>query len=121
MFWLATDLIISDSVSNVVHEFRHNLNILVVFLVIGSLDSIQNLLELVLDPIKGARKTQYRIESGGTGATNVDISTRRIDSCASGTPLSSFHELSLSSRANAVLIFPFVTGDFCPPIRQTFR
>ena len=121
MFWLATDLIIGNSLSNAVHEFRHNLNILVVFLGIDGLDSTQDLLELVLDPIKGARKSQYRIDSGGAGATNVDRSSRRFDSCASGASLSSFHKLSLSNRANAVLIFPFVTGDFCLPVRQTFR
>ena len=55
-FEIDTDLIIGDSISNIIHEFRYSLNILIVFRVIHSLDSTQHLLKLVLHPIEGARK-----------------------------------------------------------------
>ena len=52
----ATDLIIGDSVSNIIHEFRHNLNTVVVFRVPRRLNTAQYLSKLVLDPIEGARR-----------------------------------------------------------------
>jgi len=51
---------ICDSVSNIVHEFRHDLNILIVFRVTRGLDAVQYTLEVVLDPIEDAREESAR-------------------------------------------------------------
>ena len=56
MFGIATDLILGDSVSNIVHEFRHNLNIFFVFRVTRSLDATQDPSKVVLDPFEGTEK-----------------------------------------------------------------
>lgn len=52
----STDLVISDDVSNVVHELGHMVNILVVSRVIFGLNTIRNCSKLVLDPTEGAGK-----------------------------------------------------------------
>ena len=52
----STDLVISDDVSNVVHELGHMVNILVVSRVIFGLNTIRNSSKLVLDPTEGAGK-----------------------------------------------------------------
>ena len=49
-------MIINDSVSNIIHEFRHDLNILIVFRVTHSLDSTQDPSKPVLDLVEGAGK-----------------------------------------------------------------
>ena len=51
-----TDLIIGDSISNIIHKFRHDLNIVVVFRVPHRLNTAQYPSELVLDLIEGARR-----------------------------------------------------------------
>jgi len=43
---------------NIIHELRHNLNILVVFRVTHSVGAIKYPLKLVLDLFEGARKAQ---------------------------------------------------------------
>ena len=51
-------MIINDSVSNIIHEFRHDLNILIVFRVTHSLDTTKYASKLVLDPVEGAKRSQ---------------------------------------------------------------
>lgn len=49
-------LIIDNSISSTNHEFRHGLNILVIFRVVCGLDTTQYYLKLVLDLLEGAGK-----------------------------------------------------------------
>ena len=53
-FGITADLMINDDVSNIIHEFRHDLNVVVVFRVTRGLDTTQHFPKLVLDPIEGA-------------------------------------------------------------------
>jgi len=59
---VATHLINSDSIPNIIHEFRNNLNILLILHISHSLNLTQHILKLVLDLFKGAGKglVQYR-------------------------------------------------------------
>ena len=50
------DLIVGDSVSNIVHEFRYNPNILIILRATRGLNASQYHQKFVLDPIEGARK-----------------------------------------------------------------
>jgi len=59
-FGVATDRIIKDSVSNIVHKFRHNLDILLIVYVTYSPHAIRYASKLVLDLIEAARKESIR-------------------------------------------------------------
>lgn len=59
-----TDLVISDSVSNIIHEFGHNADIVVVFCVIFGLGAYRHRLKLVFDPIEGAGKESAQDQTG---------------------------------------------------------
>jgi hypothetical protein len=53
---ITTDLVIGDGVSNIIHQFGHDLDILFVCCVAHSLDAIRDLSELAFDPIEGSRE-----------------------------------------------------------------
>jgi len=59
-FEIITDRIIKDSVPNIVHKFRHNLDILLVFRVTYSHHAIRYASKLVLDLIEAARRESIR-------------------------------------------------------------
>ena len=53
---IVTNLVIGDNVSNIIHEPRDNLDVLIIWAVIHSLDAFQHPSKLMFDPIERARK-----------------------------------------------------------------
>ena len=121
LFGIVTDLIIGNGVSNIIHEFGHDLNILVVFRACHIFDASQYFPKLALDPIEGARKHSVRGRLGKGGITDMNKSARRIDSCASTRSSLFSPKPNLSNRARAVSIFLFVVGDFFLRVRWVLR
>ena len=55
-FGSTTDLVIGNGVSNIIHEFGQNMDILVIFCVTRGLDATKYSLKSALDPIEGTEK-----------------------------------------------------------------
>jgi len=62
---MITDLIIDDNVSNVLHEFGHDPNVLLVCREAHISNAVRYLSELAFDPVEGTGINQDKIELRG--------------------------------------------------------
>ena len=65
LFGIPTNLIVGDSISDIIHKLGSDLEILVVFHVTWGFNATQYLLKLALDPIEGAVNESAQDRLGG--------------------------------------------------------
>ena len=113
---------INDSGSNLIHEFRHNLGILIASHVTRILDAIKHILELVFDSFQGTREDSTLDPTRGAEITDANGgASPRVDCSLRIASPSFVPKPSLSSNFNKVSIFSLVTDDSFSPVRWVLR